>query len=76
MMMRSAQLPRPLLTIAVASTLGAPVVAASTIAAACKNIQILSEQLTAREAEAYCRYAVIEREKVKRLGVTLSIKTL
>jgi hypothetical protein len=38
--------------------------AAPLVAAHCDNILILSEQLTAREAEAYCSYAVGERQKV------------
>lgn len=32
---------------------------------ACEGIQIQSDELTAREAEAYCRYAVAERNKVE-----------
>ena len=41
-------------------------VRAQEIAATCANIQILSGQLTPREAEAYCLYAASEREKVER----------
>lgn len=48
------------------SILPAHVSSASTVAADCGSIQILSEQLTAREAETYCAYAVAEREKVER----------
>jgi hypothetical protein len=40
-------------------------IAAPTVAANCDNIQILSEQLTSREADAYCLYAVSERKKVE-----------
>jgi hypothetical protein len=40
-------------------------IAAPTVAAKCANVQILSDQLTAREAEAYCVYAVAERQKVE-----------
>ena len=36
------------------------------VAASCGNIQILLDQLTRREAEAYCQYAASEREKVER----------
>lgn len=36
-----------------------------TTAPKCDNIQILSDGLTAQEAEAYCRYAASEREKVE-----------
>jgi hypothetical protein len=32
--------------------------------ASCESIQILSDELTANEADAYCRYAVEERKKV------------
>lgn len=35
------------------------------IASSCSNIQILSNELTAQEAEAYCRYAAGERKKVE-----------
>jgi hypothetical protein len=42
------------------------VIAAPTVAANCENVQILSEQLSTREAEAYCSYALIERQKVER----------
>lgn len=40
-------------------------IAAPTVAAECGNARILSEQLSVREAEAYCRYAVSERGKVE-----------
>lgn len=40
-------------------------IAAPTVAAKCANVQILSDQLTAREAETYCVYAVAERQKVE-----------
>jgi hypothetical protein len=40
-------------------------IAAPTVAAKCANVQILSDQLTASEAEAYCVYAVAERQKVE-----------
>ena len=39
--------------------------AAPRIAANCANIQVLSDELTAREAEAYCSYAATERQKVQ-----------
>ena len=32
---------------------------------ACEGVQILSAELTRPEAEAYCRYAVLERQKVE-----------
>ena len=54
------------LVIAVLSISTAQAIAAPTVAANCENIQILSEQLSTREAEAYCSYAVIERQKVER----------
>src|SRR5215813_2359785 len=39
----------------------------------CDNVQVLSEELTRPEAEAYCRYAVWERRKVERFwGATWS----
>lgn len=34
-------------------------------ASKCDNVQILSDGLTVQEAEAYCRYAASEREKVE-----------
>lgn len=40
-------------------------VTAPKVASSCANIQILSDQLTPREAEAYCLYAVSERQKVE-----------
>jgi hypothetical protein len=40
-------------------------IAAPAVAATCPGIQILSDQLTAREAEVYCSYAVSERQKVE-----------
>ena len=40
-------------------------IAAPTDAAKCANVQILTDQLTARKAEAYCVYAVAERQKVE-----------
>lgn len=40
-------------------------VQAQKVAADCVNVQILSNQLATREAEAYCRYAVSERQKVE-----------
>jgi len=47
------------------SVAAAPCVAAPTVAATCANIQILADQLTARDAEAYCLYAASERQKVE-----------
>jgi hypothetical protein len=38
---------------------------AQTVAAACADIRILSDQLSSREAEAYCRYAMGERKKLE-----------
>jgi hypothetical protein len=38
---------------------------AATLAADCAGIQILSDQLTTREAQAYCVYAAAERRKVE-----------
>src|SRR5262245_14398541 len=52
----------PLLMMSVPAMQG---VAAPDVAASCGNIQIFSGELTAREAEAYCRYAVAERRKVE-----------
>ena len=40
-------------------------IAAETPVATCANIQILSEHLSAREAETYCIYAAAERKKVE-----------
>src|SRR5262245_46582523 len=37
---------------------------AQKVAADCGNVQILSNQLPTRDAEAYCRYAVSEQQKV------------
>ena len=48
----------------VVAILSAPAIAAPSVAANCGNVQILSDQMTAGEAEAYCRYAVKERQKV------------
>lgn len=53
------------LLLALLCALAAPVALAQTVAASCAGIQILSEQLSAREAEAYCAYAVGERKKVE-----------
>src|SRR5262245_43368748 len=53
----------PLLMMSVPAMQG---VAAPDVAASCGNIQIFSGELTAREAEAYCRYAVAERRKVEK----------
>jgi hypothetical protein len=39
--------------------------AAQNVAADCGGIQILSDQLSARAAQAYCSYAVTERKKVE-----------
>jgi hypothetical protein len=36
------------------------------VAAECGTVRILSSALSSREAEAYCRYAVAEREKVEK----------
>lgn len=48
----------------------APVLGSTT---ACEGIQVLSDELTPAEAEAYCRYAVQERKKVKEFwGATWS----
>jgi hypothetical protein len=38
---------------------------AQKLAANCANVQILSDQLATRDAEAYCQYAVSERQKVE-----------
>jgi hypothetical protein len=35
----------------------------------CEGVQVLSHELTLAEAEAYCRYAVRERQKVDGLWV-------
>ena len=40
-------------------------IAAPMPAASCANIQILSDELTQREARSYCSYAAREREKVE-----------
>lgn len=40
-------------------------VTAPNVASNCADIQILSDQLAPREAEAYCLYAVSERQKVE-----------
>jgi len=40
--------------------------AAPAVAATCENVEILSDQMTAREAQTYCSYAVSERQKVER----------
>jgi len=48
----------------VVAILSAPAIAAPSVAANCGNVQILSDQMTAGEAEAYCLYAVKERQKV------------
>lgn len=40
--------------------------AALPVAASCEGIRILSDDLSAREAQAYCAYAVLERQKVER----------
>src|SRR5262245_38661018 len=42
-----------------------PGVAAPGVAANCGTIHVLSVELTAREAEAYCLYAASERKKVE-----------
>lgn len=47
------------------SALAMPGAVAQKIAASCTNVQVLSEQLTSREAEAYCTYAMGERKKVE-----------
>ena len=54
----------------VVAILSAPAIAAPSVAANCGNVQILSDQMTAGEAEAYCRYAVKERQKSARQGIT------
>ena len=53
------------LAIALSSVPAIHGLAASTIAATCESIQILSEQLTAREAETLCLYAASERQKIE-----------
>lgn len=53
------------LVVAVLSISAMQAGAAPTIAANCESIQILSEQLTSSEADAYCAYAVTERRKVE-----------
>lgn len=56
---------RPALGVVLGSTL--LTVQCATVPAAparCESIQILSDELTANEADAYCRYAVEERKKV------------
>jgi hypothetical protein len=52
--------------IAVLSGLAVQGVAAPAVAANCDNIQILSQQLSSTEAQAYCSYAMSERQKVER----------
>ena len=47
------------------SVAAAQCVAAATVAATCADIQILADQLTARDAQAYCLYAAGERQKVE-----------
>jgi hypothetical protein len=49
-------------TFTVLAMQGAAVLGAATM---CKGIRVLSEELTPAEAEAYCRYAVQERQKVE-----------
>jgi hypothetical protein len=49
----------------VVSVLAIHGIAAPAVAINCDNIEIHSEQLTAREAEGYCLYAVGERKKIE-----------
>jgi len=51
--------------VAIALFLAAAPGSAQNVAADCGSIQILSDQLSAREAQAYCSYAVSERKKVE-----------
>lgn len=51
--------------IVVVSVLAIHGIAAPTVAVNCDNIETLSEQLTAREAEGYCLYAASERKKIE-----------
>lgn len=65
-MIRGPQFTARFLVMAVLSVSAAQGIAAPVVAASCENIRILSDQLTPREAEAYCSYAVLERQKVER----------
>src|SRR5215470_4861891 len=49
-------------TLAVFTVQCAPVVRSATM---CEGIWVLSDELTPAEVEAYCRYAVQERQKVE-----------
>jgi hypothetical protein len=51
--------------IVVVSVLAIHDIAAPAVATNCDNIEIHSEQLTAREAERYCLYAAGERKKIE-----------
>jgi hypothetical protein len=53
------------ITLAVLLCVSRGVNAQTAAAAACEGVQILSEQLAAGEAQAYCRYAVGERRKLE-----------
>lgn len=64
-MIRARQLLARSLLVVVVSVPAVQGMAAPKVAAHCGTIQILSEQLSAREAEAYCLYAVSERQKVE-----------
>jgi hypothetical protein len=48
-------------TLAVFAVLCAPVLGSATT---CEGMRVLSDELTPAEVEAYCRYAVQERQKV------------
>jgi hypothetical protein len=52
-------------SLVVVSVLAIHGIAAPAVAANCDNIEIHSEQLTAREAEGYCLYAAGERKKIE-----------
>ena len=54
-----------LLWVATSSALVVQCAAVLKVASNCGNVQILSNELTAQEAEDYCRYAVSERRKVE-----------
>lgn len=63
MIFSARRVPRPLflVTLSVFVVQCAPVLKGTL---GCNNIQIVSDELTVSEAEAYCRYAVSERRKV------------
>jgi hypothetical protein len=52
-------------SLVVVSVLAIHGIAAPAVATNCDNIEIHSEQLTAREAEGYCLYAAGERKKIE-----------